>query len=265
MSSKVRRTWSLSLKPASIGLAAIVAILMGDSILAILLSARNAELRREQARIHVRLDSLALVRNDLARILLVRDALIDASSGKISSDQAQVIAKEIDRNAQLYNFDPLLILAVVLTESEGKSWAVGKLSSGTPSGALGVMQVQPATARQIAMRLGIEVPDDMDLLDPAFNLTVGVAYLLQMVHRFSDLRLGIMAYNVGATGLDAGLRGETVLPEEYYRKVYSKYQLLLRKLQPQAPPGSVAGTQQAHKSWLNGIEIPCSHTRLSYC
>jgi len=231
VTGRVRRTWSLSLKPASIGLAVVFAILVGDSILAILLGAHNAQLRREHERIRLRLDSLNVERNELARTLLVRDALIDASNGRISSKQARILSTEIDRNAQLYKFDPLLILAVVLTESEGNPQAVGRLSSGTASGALGVMQVQPATARQIAERLGIEVPDRNDMLDPTFNLTVGVAYLLQMVHRYGNLRLGIMAYNVGATGLDAGLRGESVLPEGYYRKVYTKYQSLLQSLQ----------------------------------
>jgi soluble lytic murein transglycosylase-like protein len=106
--------------------------------------------------------------------------------------------------------------------------------------------VQPATARQIAASLGIATPDRDDLLDPTFNLTVGVAYLLQMVHRYGNLRLGIMAYNVGAAGLEAGLRGESVLPEGYYRKVYSNYQALLRTLRQRTDSSQATGTQPAN-------------------
>ena len=222
------RIWTLSLRPTSIALALVVAFLLGDSVLAIALGARNSALRREAARIQLRLDSLANTGRALSRRLLVRDALVDASGGRLPSQQASLLAEEIERNARLYHFDPLLILAVVLTESQGQFTAVGRLSSGTASGAVGVMQLQPATARQTALRMGIEVPDSDHLLDPSFNLTVGVAYLLQMVHRYGDLRLGIMAYNVGASGLESGLRGESDLPEDYYRKVFTKYRQLQR-------------------------------------
>ena len=239
------RTWSLSLRPTGIALGIAILFLLTDSALAIVFGARTSSLRREATRLRSRLDSLETQQEILARRLLVRDALIDAADGRLPRSEATLLAEEIDRNATLYRFDPLLILAVVLTESRGSSDAVGRLSSGTASGALGVMQVQPATARQTAERLGLNVSDSADLFDPAFNLRVGVAYLLQMVHRYRDLRLGIMAYNVGASGLESALRGETSLPEDYYRKVFVHYRHLrsLRRTassasDPIAPPPS---------------------------
>ena len=224
----MKRNWTLKLRPASIGMAIAVAFLLGDSTLAILVGARNSSLHRQSEQIKLRLDSLAQVRESLQRRLLLQTALVEASSGRIPSKQALILADEIDRNARLYRFDPLLILAVVITESEGNTQAVGRFSSGTASGAVGVMQVRPATARQTAQRMGIVVPDSGGLLDPAFNLTVGVAYLLQMIHRYGDLRLGIMAYNVGPRALESGLRGEVSLPEGYYRKVLRTYRKLSR-------------------------------------
>lgn len=229
------RIWSLSLRPTSIALGIVVAFLLGGSTLAIVFGAQNASMRREAARIRSRLDSLAAIERTIDRQLRVREAILDASGHRIPRGQATLLAEEIDRNARLYRFDPLLILAVVLTESQGKSDAVGRFSSGNISGAMGVMQVQPATARQTAKSLGLDASDSSQLMDPAFNLTVGVAYLLQMVHRYSDLRLGIMAYNVGATGLESALRGKTDLPEAYYRKVLATYRRL-RSLPANAPP-----------------------------
>jgi len=227
------RIWSVSLRPTSIAMGIVVAFLLGDSALAIVFGARNSSMRREAARIRSRLDSLTATQETLGRRLMVRDALVDASNHRIPRMQATLLAEEIDRNAQLYHFDPLLILAVVLTESQGQSNAIGRFSSGSASGAMGVMQIQPATARQTAQSLGLDVTDSSQLMDPAFNLTVGVAYLLQMVHRYQDLRLGIMAYNVGATNLETALRGKTDLPEDYYRKVFAKYRYL-RSLQSEA-------------------------------
>lgn len=226
MSRPARRIWSLSMGPTGIAMGVVVAILLGDSALAIWFGAQNGDRRRESARIRSRLDSLAAIQESLGRRLRVRDAILEASDRRIPRVRATLLAEEIDRNAQLYRFDPLLILAVVLTESQGRYGAVGRYASGAASGAMGVMQVKPATARATAQTLGLELADSTRLMDPAFNLTVGVAYLLQMVHRYSDLRLGIMAYNVGATGLESALRGKADLPEAYYRKVLAKYRHL---------------------------------------
>ena len=228
------RSWSLGLRPTVLGLALVGVVLLSDTILAIALGARNSWSRREQSRILAKLDSLGKVRETLARTCQVRDILVDVSRQGISDREASLLAREIDRNARMYDFDPLMILAVVLTESGAEFDAVGHGASGTASGALGVMQVQPATARTMAAALGMRPPEGGGLLDPSYNLSVGVAFLLQMVHRYGDLRLGIMAYNVGPTGLESGLRGESALPEGYYRKVLGNYRRLRRK---SSPPG----------------------------
>ncbi len=233
------------MRPATVALTVLVVFLLGDSALAISLGARSAETRREIARIQARLDSLSRLQEDLSRRLLVRDALEKASNGRIPAEQITRLASEIDRNSRLYNFDPLLILAVVLTESQGDFGATGRFGSGATSGAVGVMQVKPSTARATALRMGLELPDRDDLMDPGVNLAVGVAYLLQMVHRYGDLRLGIMAYNVGETALESALRGEIELPEAYYRKVYTRYELLLRHSREATQSRSSAGTHPA--------------------
>jgi soluble lytic murein transglycosylase-like protein len=219
-------TWTLSMRPAVLGLGAVVLILLLDTAMVVALGARNSWSRREQSRVRVRIDSLDKVGADLRRTWQVMEVLVEATRGRITGGDAGFLAREIDRNARLYDFDPLLIVAVVLTESGADFSAVGRGSNGAVSGALGVMQVQPATARAMAAALGRPVPSRADLMDPAYNLSVGVAYLLQMVHRYGDLRLGIMAYNVGQGGLESGLRGESSLPEAYYRKVLARYRRL---------------------------------------
>jgi soluble lytic murein transglycosylase-like protein len=228
---KLRPTWTLSLRPTVLGLGAVVALLLLDTVMVVALGARNSWSRREQARILVRLDSMERVRVDLQRTWQVREIIADATRGTIPDQKACLLAREMDRNARLYDFDPLLILAVVLTESGANFGAVGHGSDGAVSGALGVMQVQPATAKAMASAMGMAPPSRADLLDPSYNLSVGVAFLLQMIHRYGDLRLGIMAYNVGPSGLESGLRGESALPEGYYRKVLARYRRLRAKFE----------------------------------
>lgn len=200
----------------------LLAVMGGLTFGCIGMAAWNGHLRRLAVQESARVDSLAPVRASLER-----QAELAAIIGRVAPDAdprtSALVAREIHRNAQLYGFDPLVILAVVLTESGIDADATGRLQSGAASGAHGVMQVKRATARAMAAALGLSEPDQDDLADPAYNLSVGVAYLLQMVHRYQSLRLGIMAYNVGPGAVESGLRGEGSLPEGYYRKVLRTY------------------------------------------
>lgn len=205
----------------------LLAVVGGLSFACVGMGVWNGHLHRLAVREEARLDSLAPVRDDLLRQAGLMDA-IERLAPDAEASTCAVVAREIHRNAQLYGFDPLLILAVVVTESGLDASALGRLQSGALSGAQGVMQVKPATARAMASALGLDAPDARDLADPAYNLSVGVAYLLQMVHRYQNLRLGIMAYNVGPGALESGLRGEGSLPEGYYRKVLRTYRKLSR-------------------------------------
>jgi hypothetical protein len=232
-----RSSWTLSLRPTVVGLAVVGSIFLADTVLLVVLGERGGSVRREQSRVRARLDSLETEAVHLRRAGEVMDRLSEATKGEIAPGEAALLAREIERNARLYDFDPLLILAVVLTESGADLDALGHGASGAASGAVGVMQVKPATAKAMAGALGLPSPTAYDLMDPAYNLSVGVAFLLQMIHRYGDLRLGIMAYNVGPTGLESGLRGETELPEGYYRKVLHRYILLRR---PRADHPAVA-------------------------
>ena len=78
---------------------------------------------------------------------------------------------------------PALVLAVIQTESGGRADAESR------SGAVGLMQLMPATAE----RFGVT-----DRLDPAQNIAGGVAYLDWLLGHFDgDPVLAIAAYNSG--------------------------------------------------------------------
>lgn len=86
-----------------------------------------------------------------------------------------------------FNIDPGFLAAVMHVESRGNARAV------SPKGARGLMQVMPATARQMGVNDPIVALDD-----PLVNLRTGAAYLKTLQKRFgNNLDLVLAAYNAG--------------------------------------------------------------------
>lgn len=82
-----------------------------------------------------------------------------------------------------------LYKAVIAQESGGKADAVSNV------GAVGLMQVMPATAREIAKELGVK---DYDLKDPETNKRFGQYYLDKLLNMFDgDAGLALTAYHSG--------------------------------------------------------------------
>lgn len=95
---------------------------------------------------------------------------------------------EIRQAAEANSLSPRFVMSMVYVESKFKPRAV------SPSGAQGLMQVMPATAKQIAAKKKIR---DTDLFDPKTNLTIGTLYVRQLVGEFEDTHLALAAYNGG--------------------------------------------------------------------
>jgi soluble lytic murein transglycosylase len=85
-----------------------------------------------------------------------------------------------------------LALAVTRQESSFNAAAVSS------SGALGLMQLLPGTARDVAGRLGVPFIQDKLTRDPAYNVQLGSQYLTEMLGRFGgSYELALAAYNAG--------------------------------------------------------------------
>lgn len=85
-----------------------------------------------------------------------------------------------------------LALAVSRQESAFNSAAV------SPSGALGLMQLMPGTAREVAGKVGVPFIQDKLTRDPAYNVSLGSQYLADMLQRFGgSYELALAAYNAG--------------------------------------------------------------------
>lgn len=114
----------------------------------------------------------------------------------------------VTNKAQLYSLagrtkvDPLLLAAIVRAESGFNPIAQSS------RGALGLMQLMPATARQMAGELKFNYQDGDDLYTQDINLTLGAFYFSRQLKSFhGNLVLALAAYNAGpakvrAWGLD---------------------------------------------------------------
>ncbi|MFO1433666.1 MAG: transglycosylase SLT domain-containing protein [Candidatus Competibacteraceae bacterium] len=88
--------------------------------------------------------------------------------------------------------DPAWLYAIARQESSFRSDAL------SPAGAVGLMQLLPATGRQVAIALQQSPPDSTDLLQADLNISYGSYYLKQNVDRFQgNLLLATAAYNAG--------------------------------------------------------------------
>ena len=93
--------------------------------------------------------------------------------------------------------DPYFIMALICQESHFNPDAV------SPVGAIGLMQLMPATAQRQARKLGLHhsVPR---LRDPDFNLRLGISYLTDLFRDFgNDTLLVLAAYNAGPSAAQA--------------------------------------------------------------
>lgn len=98
----------------------------------------------------------------------------------------------VEEHALAKGLEPELVLAMISVESNGRKGAV------SPKGAVGLMQILPSTAREIALKNGMVPPSHSDLVDPDTNIRLGVFYLDKLLGRYdNDLTLALAAYNAG--------------------------------------------------------------------
>jgi soluble lytic murein transglycosylase-like protein len=135
-------------------------------------------------------------------------------------------------NSLTYGYDPLLVLAVIQVESFFEPTALGRFKNKRLSGALGLMQVKPETAREIADNLGIPISADGDLFKPEINLVIGVAYLTKLIGSFKSFKLGLLAYNQGPGVIKERLQENQPLSIAYYDRVLKKYYALRKSVEP---------------------------------
>jgi soluble lytic murein transglycosylase len=144
--------------------------------------------------------------------LLVR-SLVLPSRAEVA-DRVLGWAALAEREGSRFGVERELVLAVISAESAGDPAARSRV------GALGLMQLMPGTARDVAGILREPVVSDEELFDPATNVKLGTAYLREQMDAFGgDLRLALAAYNAGPRRVREWLAAEPgVVAEEVLRR-----------------------------------------------
>lgn len=97
----------------------------------------------------------------------------------------------IYKYAKKHNVDARLVYSVISVESGFNPNVV------SPRGAVGLMQLMPATAIELAKRDGWTLQRE-HLLDPETNISLGVQYLAELSKMFdNNMELTLAAYNAG--------------------------------------------------------------------
>jgi soluble lytic murein transglycosylase len=120
-------------------------------------------------------------------------------------------------HARNYDLDPALLAAVIYRESKFDA------NAKSASGAIGLMQLLPSTAKGIALHTGGAKFVVADLYDPEINVRYGSFYLRRLLRKYGNVELALAAYNAGQANVDSWLRssGEIEFAETraYVKKV----------------------------------------------
>lgn len=127
----------------------------------------------------------------------VHDVLKENRTGLGSMEELK-LAEVIFIESVSHKLDPLFVLALIKTESTFYNW------SKSFTGAVGLMQIQPSTGKEVAAELKLNWKGEETLLNPYLNVKMGVHYFSALRDRYNDDTIATLAaYNIGPGYFDS--------------------------------------------------------------
>lgn len=146
------------------------------------------------------------------------------------------LARTILSESRARGLSPSLVLAVIQIESGYYNFAV------SPVGALGLMQIMPATGEMLARDLGVPWRGPTTLFDPLVNVRFGIAYLAWLHREYGNLSTALAAYNWGPGHVSRQLAQGLPVPRVYANDVINAYGVHAARLE--AWPVSASGAAE---------------------
>ena len=153
--------------------------------------------------------------------------------------------------AQAHGIEYELLQALIATESGFDSEAV------SPRGAIGLMQVMPATAQRFGLEGDSRSPVERKLADPRTNIRTGSRYLSYLLKLFpGQLELALAAYNAGEGAVQrAGNRIPNFRETQNYVKTVMQLYGLLKPPSMQRSAAAVAKVPGRIQMELPGVPM----------
>ncbi len=148
----------------------------------------------------------------------IRQVITDYRA-RMSPEHIQEISKSILAESKNYDYDPMFLTALIITESSFDRKA------RSHKGAIGLMQIVPRTGVALATEKKMEWKGKPTLYNPKINIALGTFYLNKLHNRFGDLNLALEAYNHGPTKLAKYLKSG-YQPRRYSKKVFQIYEMI---------------------------------------
>ena len=102
---------------------------------------------------------------------------------------------EVSKYAEEFDVDKYLIFAIIKAESNFKKDAISNKN------AMGLMQLMPDTATDIAKIINIELNNDL-IMDTDVNIKLGTKYISILINKYQNIEIALCAYNAGSGNVD---------------------------------------------------------------
>lgn len=149
------------------------------------------------------------------------------------------LSRFILSKSQEYRISPFLVLSMIDVESGYQPAAISS------AGAIGMLQLLPATAKDMAAVSGVRWTGPHLLVDPKINIDLGLRYVRTLKREFKSDDRVLAAYNFGPQAIrDRLSRGEEI-PSVYFERVMKRFGEYQKKAKL-----SKAQTRNWSRTWL---------------
>lgn len=137
----------------------------------------------------------------------------------------------VEKYAEEYKIEKELIYAMIKTESNFNEGAISNKN------AIGLMQIIESTAYEVAKEIEKEITKE-DIRNPETNIQLGTKYISNLIKRYKNIELAVVAYNAGIGNVDSWIEegiikenGENIenIPfketNNYIRKIVRNYKI----------------------------------------
>ena len=143
---------------------------------------------------------------------LIRDRTLP---GAWSGDDISELSRFILAKSAQYGVSPFLVLSLIDVESRFRPTVISR------RGAVGLMQLLPDTAAEVATNTGLIWHPDL-LVDPKANIELGLRYMVKLKKQFGSEEDALTAYNMGPGALLAKRHLGEDVSREYFLLVKAR-------------------------------------------